>query len=86
MKTKVETGVMLLQAKQCEEPPEAGSGPWANVTLPDYGCEGLEADVRATSIYTVGLRLVDLPLGTQKDVYLGGSFSGSVAEGGARAR
>lgn len=56
------------------------------MTLPDYGCEGLEADVRATSIYTVGLRLVDLPLGTQKDVYLGGSFSGSVAEGGARAR
>lgn len=34
MKTKVETGVMQLQAKQCEAPPEAESGPWADRTTP----------------------------------------------------
>lgn len=34
VKMKVESGIMLPQAKEYEEPPEAGRGPWADITAP----------------------------------------------------
>lgn len=32
VKAKVETGIMLPQAKECEETPQSGRGPWADKT------------------------------------------------------
>lgn len=80
MKTKVETGVMQLQAKQCEAPPEAESGPWADRTTPRLWLGGPRGRCQGHFNMHSWTEVSGSTSGCSGDMYLCGSPGGSVAE------